>query len=115
MGVVPPNEKPALLVRVRLAEPERIGLPRLATSPTGPSLTTIDILQECYAKVKIDEVRLCDPHKGALPTAMLMRPDRSRVGVLIKKPISWIAQLATISSFSFLDPSLPKLRVRIVR
>jgi hypothetical protein len=85
MGVVPPNEKPALLVRVRLAEPERIGLPRLATSPTGPSLTTIDILQECYAKVKIDEVRLCDPHKGALPTAMLMRPDRSRVGVLIKR------------------------------
>jgi len=75
MKVVPPNEKPALLVRVRLAEPERIGLPHVATSPTGPSLTTIDILQECYAKVKIDEVRLCNPHKGALPTAMLMRPD----------------------------------------
>jgi hypothetical protein len=55
MKVVPLNEKPALLVRVRLAEPERIGLPRLATFTYGASLTTIDILQECYAKVKIDD------------------------------------------------------------
>jgi hypothetical protein len=51
-------------VRVPLAEPEGIGLPRLATSPVGfiarDNIYIGYILKECYANVKRDDFGCID-------------------------------------------------------